>query len=47
MVLEGLGDLDRSMVLEESITAKGLCRETGTEAWPWNGLPRLKDNVGS
>ena len=34
------------MVLERSITAKGRCRETGTEAWSWNGLSRPKDGVG-
>ena len=34
------------MVLQGSITAKGRCRETGTEAWTWNGLSRPKDDAG-
>ena len=34
------------MVLEESITACGRCKETGTEAWSWNGLSRLQEGVG-
>ena len=34
------------MVLQESITAKGRCRETGTEAWSWNSLSRPNDGVG-
>ena len=33
------------MVLEGSITAYGWCRETGTEAWSWNGLSQSKNGV--
>ena len=34
------------MALERSITAKGRCKETRTEAWYWNGLTCPKDGVG-
>ena len=52
--MDGVGDWDISMdlercitdILERSSTAMGRCRETGTEAWSWNGLSRSMGGVG-
>ena len=47
MVLElSITSHDRSMALEESMTAYGWCRDTGREAWSWNGLSWPRDDLG-
>ena len=43
---DGVGDLERNLVLEWSIIACGRCRETWRKAWAWNGLSRPRDSKG-